>query len=216
ADTVAQVCGVSPEEVAGYIQELESDRALRTHISTATQASERRVSSDLDARYGRRAGWYAVVRAMKPRTVVETGVDKGLGSVVLAAALMKNAAEGRPGKHYGTDIDPAAGFLLSGPYAEYGEVLYGDSIKSLSAFEEKIDVFVNDSDHSAEYEAREYEVVAPKLSDRAVILGDNAHVTDCLFNFAHTTGRQFLYFGEIPEDHWYPGSGIGFAFRKRG
>ena len=39
--------------------------------------------------YGRRLGWYALVRALKPRTVVETGADKGLGSCVLAALRLR-------------------------------------------------------------------------------------------------------------------------------
>ena len=38
-------------------------------------------------------------------------------------------------------------------------------------------------------------------------------VTDKLFKFARSTGRNFRYFGEIPPDHWYSGAGIGFAYR---
>lgn len=154
-----------------------------------------------------------MVRAKKPKVVVETGVDKGLGSCVLAAALLKNRAEGHDGHLYGTDIDPEAGFLLNGRYAEVGEVLYGDSIESLIALDETIDVFINDSDHSADYEGREYETISEKLADDAVILGDNAHETDRLFQFAQASGRKFLYFGELPADHWYSGGGIGFAYR---
>ena len=215
AATVAEVAGITVAQAREYIDEIEADEELRNHIREATLASERRYSSDIDAKYGRRAGWYAVVRAVKPRVVIETGVDKGLGSCVLAAALLRNKEEGNDGYLYGTDIDPKAGFLLTGPYAEVGEVLYGDSIESLIALEKTIDVFVNDSDHSAEYEEREYETVAERLSDRAVILGDNAHVTDKLFQFAQNTGRKFLYFGELPANHWHPGQGIGFAYRSR-
>lgn len=213
AAAVSTVTGVSVEEAKVFIDEVESDQELRAHIREATLASPRRYSCDLEAKYGRRAGWYAVVRAVKPKVVVETGVDKGLGSCVLAAALLKNRDEGHEGRLYGTDIDPGAGFLLCGRYAEVGEVLYGDSIESLTALEETIDVFVNDSDHSAEYEGREYETVSEKLADDAVILGDNAHATDKLFQFAQESGRKFLYFGELPADHWYPGGGIGFAYR---
>ena len=210
---VSTVTGVSVEEAKAFIDEIESDEELRAHIREATLASSRRYSCDIEARYGRRTGWYAVVRAVKPKVVVETGVDKGLGSCVLAAALLKNRDEGHDGHLYGTDIDTGAGFLLCGRYAEVGEVLYGDSIESLAALEETIDVFVNDSDHSTDYERREYETVSEKLSYNAVILGDNAHVTDKLFRFAQRSGRKFLYFGELPVDHWYPGGGIGFAYR---
>jgi len=132
---------------------------------------------------------------------------------VLAAALLRNREEGHEGRHFGTDIDPGAGFLLTGEYAEVGEILYGDSIESLTGLDETIDVFINDSDHSADYEALEYVAVAGKLAENAVVIGDNAHVTDKLFKFARSTGRRFLYFREIPADHWYSGAGIGFAYR---
>jgi hypothetical protein len=93
-------------------------------------------------------------------------------------------------------------------------VIYGDSIATLREFPEEIDLFVNDSDHSAEYEYREYQAVAGKLGPRAVILGDNSHLTDSLYRFAGETGRCFLFFREEPKDHWYPGAGIGFAFQR--
>jgi predicted O-methyltransferase YrrM len=149
---------------------------------------------------------------MKPKVVVETGVDKGLGSVVLCAALLRNRNDGEPGRYYGTDLNPAAGYLLSGKYAETGEILYGDSIESLRALGDPIDLFINDSDHSAEYEAAEYETIKDNLSPSAVILGDNSHVTDKLFQFSRHNGRQFIFWEEEPINHWYPGGGIGFSF----
>ena len=154
------------------------------------------------------------MRATKPKIVVETGVDKGLGACVLTAALMKNSEEGYTGYYYGTDINPKAGYLLSEPYSELGRVLYGDSIESLQKLNESIDIFINDSDHSAEYERREYETVQGKLAPAAIILGDNAHTNDKLLTFALATGRQFVFFQEKPLNHWYPGAGIGIAFPK--
>src|SRR5690606_983731 len=98
---------------------------------------------------------------LKPRCVVETGLDKGHGAVLLCAALQRNAAEGaRHGQYYGTDINPAAGYLLSGPYAMYGKILVGDSIASLKTLTDPIDLFINDSDHSADYEYAEYRSIA--------------------------------------------------------
>ncbi|ANE82191.1 hypothetical protein A7U43_25655 [Mycobacterium adipatum] len=198
--------------IIGYLDEADSDEALKSHIANSIAQNSLATFADREVRFGRRLGWYAVVRAMKPEVVIETGVDKGLGACLLTAALMRNSAEGYEGRYLGTDIDPDAGYLLSGKYAEFGQVLYGDSIETLTALDLTVDVFVNDSDHSAEYEAAEYEVVAQKLSGRAVILGDNCHVTDKLLEFSLKRGRHFLYFGERPADHWYPGGGIGISF----
>lgn len=215
AHLIAVVTARGVDEIKGYMAELENDGALRAHIAAAFDGlpPAARAVADRHGRYSRRLGWYALVRALKPGLVIETGIDKGLGCVVLCAALLRNRAEGRPGRYLGTDIRPEAGALLTGLYAEVGKVLYGDSIASLTAVMEPIDLFINDSDHSGDYEAREYETIAGRLSPNAVIVGDNAHVTDKLAAFAEATGRRFVFFREQPEDHFYPGAGIGLAFR---
>ncbi len=211
---LADATGADRATVAAYIAELEEDEALRQHIRDSISASTEGFKADREVRYGKRLGWYALARILKPTVVVETGVDKGLGSVVLAAALLRNAAEGKPGYYFGTDINPRAGYLLSGKYATIGQILYGDSIESLCAFDRPIDLFINDSDHSATYEAREYETIANKLSPQAVILGDNCELTDALCTFAEATGRRFIFWREEPSDHWFPGGGIGLALRS--
>ncbi len=171
-------------------------------------------TADQEARYGRRLGWYAIVRAQKPAIVIETGVDKGLGTCLIASALLRNAAEGHPGRIYGLDLNPESGYLLGGQYANFGEVVVGDAVESLRKFEKNIDCFINDSDHSATYERAEYETICDKLSSKAILIGDNAHCSEELRNFALKTNRNFLFFREEPKDHWYPGAGIGVAFPK--
>lgn len=210
---VAQVTGVPYRDIQGYIAEIEDDDDLRRHIRKAARSGGGNVT-DPEVKYGRRLGWYAVVRAKKPGIVIETGVDKGLGSCVLTAALARNSLEGYEGYYYGTDLNPEAGYLLSGKYARFGSILFGDSIESLGKLDKRVDVFINDSDHSADYEAREYETVRDKLNEGAIVLGDNSHATDRLLEFAERTGRHFLFFQEKPREHWYPGAGIGAAFEK--
>jgi hypothetical protein len=124
---------------------------------------------------------------------------------------MRNAQEGFHGRYLGTDIDPAAGGLFCEPYDAMGTILY--PIESLSVLDATIDLLINDSDHSAEYEGREYRVIAPQLSEQAIIVGDNAHVTDELLKFSREAGRQFLFFSEEPANHWYLGAGIGLSYR---
>ena len=207
------ICDTPFETIKGYVQELLDDGDLQAHhASMASQIP----NMDTRLRPGRRIFWYALIRALKPRCVIETGVDKGMGSIIICAALIRNRAEGYEGDYFGTDINVKAGRLLSGPYAECGRILYGDSIASLEKFDQKIDLFINDSDHSADYEAREYQTIEGKLSPNAVLLGDNSHVTDRLSAFAHGSGRAFLFAAEAPKDHWYPGAGVGVAFPKTG
>jgi predicted O-methyltransferase YrrM len=48
---------------------------------------------DVVVEFGRRLGWYILVRSQKPRIIVETGVDHGVGSLVLTSALLRNKSE---------------------------------------------------------------------------------------------------------------------------
>jgi hypothetical protein len=212
AHTIAVVTDVDLETVRSYIIEAQTDTRLRETVVAAVLTSQFKYVSDARCEFGRRLGWYALVRILKPRVVVETGVDKGHGAILLCAALLRNRTEGALGMYYGTDINPEAGWLLRPPYSEVGTMLFGDSIQSLTNFPQKIDLFINDSDHSADYEYREYRTVAEKLSEHAVVLGDNSHVTSMLAKFAAECGMRFLQFREVPRDHWYPGCGIGIAF----
>ncbi len=208
AATVSTVTGVGIDIIRAYLEEPKAD--LSDYLCPRAAA----LPIDKPTSFGRRLGWYAIARAMKPRVIIETGVHFGLGSVLLCSALRRNAGEGHPGRYYGTDINPGAGVLLAEPLNQYGKILYGDSIASLRGIDETIDLFINDSDHSAEYEGQEYRLVESRLSPKAIVLGDNSHVTNELFKFSARTGRQFLFFKETPRDHWYPGAGIGISFPR--
>lgn len=205
-------CKLPADTMVSYLREVMDDEKLYAHIVRCTHEDDRNYLADDVPRYARRIGWYAIVRATRPSVVVETGVDKGLGACILTAALMRNHNEGYPGIYYGTDINPKAGYLLQAPYDRFGKILYGDSIESLKRLDATIDIFINDSDHSMDYEMREFETVASKLSAKAIIIGDNSHFSDKLINFAAETNRNFLFFQEQPKDHWYPGAGIGIAY----
>ena len=214
AHFVGHITHTNTEQVLSYFKEAEDDNELIQHIINETQKSNLAKYADTEVRFSRRLAWYAFTRILKPKLVVETGVDKGLGSVLLCSALLKNQSEGYSGYYYGTDIDPKAGYLLKGKYTEVGKILYGDSIESLNHLDKIIDIFINDSDHSSDYEYREYQTIKNKLNEKSIIIGDNAHATDKLEKFANETHRQFLFFREEPIDTWFPGCGIGVAFSQ--
>jgi len=213
AVTISHITKKPYLEIFKYILEIDSNIMLKEHIYNETKKSAESYKSDKTIYFGRRIGWYAIARAIKPKIIVETGVDKGLGSCILISALMKNKKDGYSGYYYGTDINSNAGYLLTKEYTKYGEILYGDSIDSLSRFNKKIDLFINDSDHSQDYEYNEYLTIESKLSKNAILLGDNSHCTTKLFEFSSKTGRSFLFFAETPQNHWREGAGIGFSFK---
>lgn len=212
ASFIAVVSGHPVQDIERYIAELEGDETLRTTLRQRARQGPDRHSSDAEPRYGRRLGWYALVRATKPRVVVETGVDRGLGTAVLAAAVRRNAQEGFPGVVYGTDLVPTCGYLLAEPYRSHCRILLGDSVESLRRLTEPVDIFLHDSDHRPEYEWAEFLAIEPRLHAHSLVLSDNSQQTSKLREFAARIGRSFLFFQDQPKDHWWPGDGIGAAF----
>jgi hypothetical protein len=214
AHMISVITGRDYKVILSYINEAQNNQSLKEEIASSIKKSPEGKFADREISFGRRLGWYALIRVIKPKVVVETGVDKGMGSVLLCSALIRNQEEGFEGKYFGTDINPAAGYLLTDKYKGTGKILYGDSIKTLSQFKEQIDVFINDSDHSADYEYREYLTIQHLINDHTILLGDNSHCTDKLMSFSEETNRSFLFFKEIPKNHWHAGGGIGFSFKK--
>src|SRR5436853_2831331 len=208
----AVICGHPESEIETYFVELEEDEELRRSLVERALASPDRHNSDIEPRYGRRLGWYALVRATKPRVMVETGVDRGLGTVVIAAALRRNAKDGAPGMLYATDIVPACGHLMSDTYRQFAKILIGDSVEALKKFQHPVDIFIYDSDHRAEYEWAELVAIEPRLHSGSITMSDNSQQTAKLLEFSKRIDRSFLYFQDQPLNHWWPGDGIGAAF----
>jgi len=73
---------------------------------------------------------------------------------------------------------------------------------------------IHDSDHSEEHEKKEIRAVASKLTNNAIVISDNSHVTDVLFQWSKETNRNFIFIKESPKDHWYPGGGVGISFKS--
>lgn len=212
ACTLSCVTGVPQGKAFGYIKEGQDDPMLLDHVVRHTMSSANRARSDAACRFGLRLGWYALVRILRPRIIVEAGVDKGLGAVSLAAALLRNREEGFDGQYYGTDNNSNAGWLFSAPYDAAGKIFYGDSNSSLEKIEEPIDLFINGIGLS-EYEAEQYRVLQYKLGRGAVILSETSRWSQSLMNFSIASERDYLFFQAEPKDHWYPGNGIGLSFR---
>jgi hypothetical protein len=112
------------------------------------------------------------------------------------------------------DTHPAAGYLAAG---RYGEVVTRYVAPSLDVLDQlgTVDLFLHDSLRSREYETAEIDLIAPRLTERAVVLSNTGDVSAGLPAWAERTGRTFAYFQERPAGHWYPGGGIAVAFPGR-
>jgi hypothetical protein len=204
---ISSVTGAEIGQARGWMRELADDSNLVDHLTRRLSSNPRRRICATEPHWARRSGWYSIVRAAQPDHVVETGTHLGLGSCVIAAALLRNGH----GRLTTIDIDAEAGYLIGEPWASVIDRRVGPSTDMLGALRD-VDMFLHDSLHTYDYETGELAAVEPNLRVSAVVLSDNAHESSALSDWAERSGRHYLFFKEQPLDHWWPGDGIGAAW----
>ncbi len=214
AEFIARTLDLDRSVVASYIRELEEDAPFRTELNVKLRMRRDRKQVAL---YGRRIGWYCIVRCLRPAVIIETGVHDGLGSSVLLQALHRNQAEGHEGRLFGIDINPAAGWLIPDRLRDHLTLLIEDSAIAVPriVYEQPIDLFIHDSDHRYTHELQEFQTVAAGLAPAGLVLSDNSHATTALKDFSEASGRTFAFWHERPKHHFYPGAGIGVSCPKK-
>ena len=210
ADHLSTALHVPRDAAWDRLNELPGDHELARELAVALSSRRDRNRS---MPFGRRAGWYATVRLLRPKVVVETGVHDGLGATALLRALQRNAAEGYPGVLVSFDIVPDAGWIIPTSVRARHELIIGKSVDSMAGalHGRPIDLFIHDSDHRYEYERRELELASSLATASSVYFSDNAHATAALEDFAADHGLTFSFWREHVTGHFYPGAGIGMA-----
>jgi hypothetical protein len=206
---VAAITGAEIGQVRAWMEELDKDEDLIGALTRRLSANPFRSVHPTEPHWGRRAGWYALVRATEPEHVVETGTHLGLGSCVIAAALLRNGH----GRLTTIDVDSDAGYLITEPWASVIDRRIGSSVDELASLRD-VGMFLHDSLHTYDYETSELAAVGPNLRPGAIAMSDNAHDSSALSDWAERTGRHYLFFKEQPRRHWWPGDGIGVAWDK--
>ncbi len=106
---LAAALGRPDAEFAAYAAETYRDPELNELLSRHL-----RWRFDMKRRLplGNRLAWYVLVRAYKPKLVVEAGIYHGLGSLAVLRALERNRQEGSPGELMSFDTLPSAGSVV--------------------------------------------------------------------------------------------------------
>lgn len=213
---ISDATDVNIVKINSYIDEINANENLQNQYSIKLNASIHASRLDERLKLGRRIGWYAIIRALKPQVVVESGIDAGIGALAILEALKLNDQENFKGEYIGIDIAENAGSLIKDDYQKFSKIIYRDSIETIKSIKSKIDLFISDSNHDPLYESQEYEAILPKLSKNGMILADNAHCSDALYEFSIKYNRIFKYFHEMPVNHWMAISpaGIGISYSK--
>ena len=163
------------EEYADLLRLLEERYRQPLPFRTVTQLSDRQ-------------SWmlYAMVRDLRPSTVVETGIANGHSTVVLLSALRRN---GR-GQLVSFDIDPAAGALVPPELRPAWKPVILPVRGERAAFRRAIDglgpidLFEHDSDHSFEWQSFELDTLWPRMRPGGILSIDDADWSWAALDFA--------------------------------
>ena len=134
---------------------------------------------------------YFLTRHLNPQSVVETGVAAGWSSQGILTALQKNNAAG---KLYSSDFpyfryknpEELVGYVVDDDLKQNWSLhIDGDQNnlpKIIQALESPVDLFHYDSDKSVEGRHFAYDLIAPRLTDNAIVIfddiQDNLHFKD--------------------------------------
>jgi predicted O-methyltransferase YrrM len=151
---------------------------------------------------------YWLVRQVKPRTIVQTGVCNGLSAAFMMLGLVKNGSQGRlhvidlppvfdardpawmvEGKVYGFVIPEGrtSGWLVPDAYRDRLEVWNGDTKDLLPQMVDKvdsIDFFYHDSDHTYNHMMFEFHQAKRKLNKGGLVVADDVSWNASLWDFA--------------------------------
>ena len=209
---LAAALGLDPERVLERFRETRTSPALTTDLARTVR--RRILDMKRHPAFGPRIGWYAIVRELRPKVVVETGIRHGFGSLILLEALARNAAEGHDGRLLSADLDPHSGWVVPDDLAVRWDRLIGkadDVVGPALKMGESIDLLIHDTPPLPEIEQAEYGMALAHRDGRQILMsGSNGDQTGVLPAVAAAHDAPYHLIREVP-DHVYPGQGIGLA-----
>jgi predicted O-methyltransferase YrrM len=128
---------------------------------------------------------YGLVRALKPQTVVETGVANGHSSFVILSALKTN---GR-GRLVSVDIRNDVGRLVTADQGEGWDLRLlsrpgaRDELRAVLQSVAPIDLFIHDSEHLYGWQMTEYRAAAAVLPHGGILVSDDIDSSYAFWDF---------------------------------
>jgi predicted O-methyltransferase YrrM len=135
---------------------------------------------------------YGLVRAVRPSTVVETGVANGVSSYVLASALVDNG----DGRLYSIDVHPdVAPFLAEEEQRVWRLILLPSrgrrrGLRRVLDALGPIDVFFHDSHHTYRWQMAEYEAATARMRPGGILASDDVDASFAFSTFCERRGRR--------------------------
>jgi hypothetical protein len=211
ATAIGDICGVSPQTVRGYAQELMNDAVFAERYRQRVSSTRLRYISDPQLFMGKCLFNYMLVRASGARRVFEAGTERGLSALAICRALRLNAATGDgPVPHLVTvDIATDRGEFLQGDEDGLVTRLTGDSVAAIRDQGPLIDCFIHDTVNDSQHTQIQLATVAAKLAPRAVI--HTSWFNQEFATFCEGQDLRYIEVAERPKNHWYAGRRCGLA-----
>lgn len=119
---------------------------------------------------------YALVRALKPKQIVEIGVHMGASTTHLRAAVRANGV----GHVISIDKWAGAGSLIPNDLADYGTLIFDDGLRAIGGLKKNsVDFMFEDAIHSFSEVRDIWTAIAPKCRKGAMLASHDAmHPTE--------------------------------------
>jgi hypothetical protein len=196
---------IEQKELISFVMELFSDDEFNLHVCKVYETIDR-----LD--FGQLAALpelYAIIRALSPQIVIETGVASGLSSAFILHALRRNNS----GQLYSIDLPPyvisyedtefvslpkglEVGWAVKEEDRKGWSLIFGNSLDVLPRLCKKLgklDIFIHDSRHTYSVMFNEYKTVWPYLSSSGLLISDDVTRNDAFRVFSILVGRKPIF-----------------------
>ena len=220
SEFVRRFLGGDASALRRYEGELR-ESGLLEHLLEAGREHQRRLGGDQNGYslgaigYAEGTYLYVVVRELRPRVLVETGVANGFSTAFLLQALQTNGngylhsidlprevgrayesgtffeGRGRAGIPAGSE----PGWLIPEELRDRWTLILGRSQDELPPLLERlstIDLFMHDSEHSFDCMWFEFNAAWTRLGESGVLVADDVNANDAFARFAREQSRQPL------------------------
>ena len=132
---------------------------------------------------------YCLIREIKPKIIIETGVANGISTFFILNAIIRNGN----GKLYSIDISKDVGAILSEEEKKiWNLIVINPKRRCLTKAIEnilnksnnrKIDMFIHDSNHTYRWQIFEYELIYPLLDEDGILVSDDIDFSYAFLDF---------------------------------
>ena len=188
---LAQITGERVSRIRQFIDEPAHTPEFLRHVSECEKAFRTNSIESADLYAKKVLIQYAIVRALRPETIVETGVANGVSSAHVLLALHKN----RQGTLHSIEIGDSTylptgrkpGWVVPDWLRGRWKFHLGDARQILHPLARELpplDLFTHDSLHTYEHMKFEFEQAFPLLRPGGILIADDALWNEAFWDFA--------------------------------